>query len=129
MEYIFAWSFQPFNFLSIPIFPHLMPTITERGDYLPRFQGRNYDHPGDHLLDFHKCMLEYDFFHEDVLINMFIFSLEKHACEWCRSLPIASILSLKYFHMDLIHITRRFTWLRSFLKNVVKISNLIFNRQ
>ena len=66
MEAIFSWSFQPFKFSSIPIFPHPIPTITEWGDYLPRFKGSKYDHPSDHLLNFHKCMLEHDFVHEDV---------------------------------------------------------------
>ena len=100
MEAIFAWRFQLFNFLAILGFPHPVPTITNRGDYLPIFKGSKYDHPGDYLLNFHKCMLEYDFVHEDVLINMLRFSLDEHDCEWCPSLPIASIHSLKDFHMD-----------------------------
>jgi hypothetical protein len=43
-------------------------------------------------------MLEHNFVHEDVLIKMFRFSLEEDVLEWCQSLPIASILSLKDFH-------------------------------
>jgi hypothetical protein len=43
-------------------------------------------------------MLEHNFVHEDVLIKMFIFPLEEDACEWCQSLPAASINSLKDFH-------------------------------
>ena len=44
-------------------------------------------------------MLERDLFHEDVLIKMFKFSLEEHVREWCQSLPIAIIHSLKGFHV------------------------------
>ena len=72
-----------------------MLSITEWGDYLPRFKGNKYEHPREHLLNFHKCRLEHDFVHEDALIKMFKFSLEEHACEWCQSLPVASIHSLK----------------------------------
>ena len=32
-------------------------------------------------------------------MRMFIFSLEWHAHEWCRTLPVASIHSLKDFHI------------------------------
>jgi len=49
-------------------------------------------------LDFYECMHRLNIDHKDVLIKMFIFSLEGHAHEWCRTLPIASIHSLKYFH-------------------------------
>ena len=79
MEAILAQRFAPLNFSAIHSFPHPVPTIIEWGDYLPRFRGSKYDHPGDHLLNFHKCMLEHDFVHKDVLIKMFIFSLDEHA--------------------------------------------------
>ena len=100
MEAILAWRFAPFNFSAIPGFPHPVLAITKWGDYLPIFRGSKYDHPSDHLLNFHKCMLEHDFVHEDVLIKMFRFSLDEHVHEWCQSLPAASIHSLKDFHMD-----------------------------
>ena len=67
------------NFSNLLGSPHPVLTIIEWGSYLPRFRGRKYDHPGDHLLNFHKCMLEHDFVHEDVLIKMFRFSLDEHA--------------------------------------------------
>ena len=63
------------------------------------FKGSKHEHPGEHLLNFHECMLEHDFVHEDVLIKMFRFSLEGHAHELCQSLPAASIHSLKGFHV------------------------------
>jgi hypothetical protein len=98
MEAILAKRFPPFNFSAIVGYPHPVPAINEWDDYLPRFRGSKHDHPGEHLLKFHICMLEHGFFHEDVLIKMFKFSLEEDAREWCQSLPAASIHSLKDFH-------------------------------
>ena len=60
-----------------------MPTISEWDDYLLRFRGSKNDHPGEHLFNFHKFMLEHGFVHEDVLIKVFKFSLEEDAHEWC----------------------------------------------
>jgi len=98
MERILAWRFSPFNFSSVPGFPNVVPTINEWGDYFLIFGGRKHDHLGEHLFNFHICMLEHNFFHEDVLIRMFIFSLEEDAHEWCQSLPTTIIHSLKDFH-------------------------------
>jgi hypothetical protein len=98
MEKILAQRFSPFNFSSVPGFPNVVPAINEWDDYLPRFRGSKHDHPGKHLFNFHICMLEHNFVHEDVLIKMFRFSLEEDAREWCQSLPAASIHSLKDFH-------------------------------
>jgi hypothetical protein len=95
---ILAQNFSPFNFSSISGYPHPVPAINEWDDYLPRFRGSKHDHPGEHLLKFHVCMLEHGFFHEDVWIKMFSFSLEEDALGWCLSLPAASIHSLKDFH-------------------------------
>jgi hypothetical protein len=67
-------------------------------DYLSRFRGSKHDDPGKHLLKFHVCMLEHDFFHKDVWIKMFGFSLEEDALDWCLSLPTAIIHPLKDFH-------------------------------
>ena len=75
-----------------------MPDINEWDDYLIRFKGSEHDDLGKHLFNFHRCMLEHEFVHKDVLIKMFKFSLEGDAREWCQSLPAASIHSLKDFH-------------------------------
>ena len=81
MEAIVATRYGFYDFSIIACFPHPVLSITEWSDYLPRFRGNKYEHPREHLLNFHKCMLEHDFVHEDVLIKMFIFSLEEHARE------------------------------------------------
>ena len=36
--------------------------------------------------------------HEDVLLKMFMYSMEGNARQWYRSLPISSISSIKDFH-------------------------------
>jgi hypothetical protein len=103
METIVARRYAFCDFTNIVGFPHPVPTISEWDDYLPRFRGCKDDHPGEHLSNFHKCMLEHNFVHEDVLIKMFRFSLEEHAREWCQSLLAASIHSLKEFHTVFHH--------------------------
>jgi hypothetical protein len=99
MEKILAKRYAFCDFSDIAGFPHPVPTIIEWDDYLPRFRGSKNDHPGEHLFNFHKCMLEHGFVHEDVLIKLFKFSLEENAREWCQSLPAVSIHSLKDFHV------------------------------
>jgi hypothetical protein len=73
MEKILAKRYAFCDFSDIAGFPHPVPTINEWGDYLPRFRGSKYDHPGEHLFNFHECMLEHGFVHEDVLIKLFKF--------------------------------------------------------
>jgi hypothetical protein len=43
-------------------------------------------------------MHQWEIHHEDVLLNMFMFSLEEDAHKWYHSLPLASISSLEQFH-------------------------------
>jgi hypothetical protein len=91
-------KFSPFNFSSIPGYPHPVSVINEWDDYLLRFRGSKHDHHSEHLLKLHVCMLEHGFFHEDVWIKMFCVSLEEDALGWCLYLPTASIHSLKDFN-------------------------------
>jgi hypothetical protein len=51
------------------------------------------------FLEFHEVMHQLGIHHEDVLMKMFMYSLEGEACEWFRSLLPSSISSLKYFHV------------------------------
>ena len=120
MEAIVAVRYAFCDFSNIVGFQHPLLLITEGGDYLPRFRGNKNEHPHEHLLNFHKCMLEHDFVHKDVLINMFIFSLEEHAHEWCQYLPAASIHSLKEFHTVFHHHYQRFYLADFYLKIVVR---------
>jgi hypothetical protein len=43
-------------------------------------------------------MQQLDIHHEDILMKMFMYSLEGDVRQWYRTLPASSISSLKYFH-------------------------------
>jgi hypothetical protein len=73
--------------------------MDEWGDFLSRFREHRDDNPVEHLLEFHELMHWWGIHHEDVLMNMFMFSLEGDARKWYKSLPPASISSLKQFHV------------------------------
>jgi hypothetical protein len=65
---------------------------------LPKFGEYEDDNPGQHLFEFHKLMEELNVHHEDVLMKLFMFSLEKDARLWYKYLPHSSIPSLRCFH-------------------------------
>ena len=93
-----AARFSLFNFLVTPDFPNNVPTMDEWGDFLPIFRGDDHDHLAQHLIEFHQYMNQLGIHHEDVLLKMFMYSLEENARQWYQSLPISSISSIKYFH-------------------------------
>ena len=117
---LLARRFAPLDFSTVPSFPHPVPSIYIWGDHLPRFVEKKEDSPSDHLIIFHQCMIQLDINHEDVLMKMFVFSLEGDAHEWYRSLPPSSIYSLKEFHTIFHHRCERFFSRELFLRVVVK---------
>jgi hypothetical protein len=98
METILAWRFSPFNFSIVPGFPNVVTTMDEWGDFLPAFGEHRDDNPAENLLESHELMQQWGIHHQDVLMKMFMFSLEGYSREWYRSLPPASISSLEWFH-------------------------------
>jgi hypothetical protein len=86
------------DFSKIVGFPNPVPSSDEWEHNLPRFRGEEWEVPAEHLLDFHDFIHRLEIVHEDVQIRLFFFSLEGIACEWCRSLPNASVSSLTDFH-------------------------------
>jgi hypothetical protein len=105
---LLARRFAPLDFSTVPGFPHPVPSIDIWGDHLPRFAEKKEDNPSDHLIRFHQCMIQLDVYHEDVLMKMFVFSLEGDAREWYRSLPPSSISSLNEFHRVFHHRCERY---------------------
>jgi hypothetical protein len=95
---VLAQRFSPLNFSAVPGFPHPVPHMSEWGDFLPIFRERKEDNPAQHLIKFHQCMDQLDLYHEDVLMKMFMHSLDGDACQWYFSLPHSSISSLREFH-------------------------------
>jgi hypothetical protein len=98
MNKIFAKRYAFCDFSKIVGFPNPLPSRDEWENSLPRFRGEDWEVPAEHLLDFHDCIHRLQVAHEDVLIQLFYFSLEGIAHDCYRSLPIASIISLVDFH-------------------------------
>jgi hypothetical protein len=88
MVVILACKFAPFDFYDVPGFANVVPTIDEWGDCLPKFKESKDDHPTKHFLKFHELMHKWNIMHEDVLMKMFMYSLEGDAREWYMSLPL-----------------------------------------
>ena len=105
---LLARRFAPLDFLTIPGFPHPIPSIDIWGDHLPRFAEKKEDNPSDHLIRFHQCMVQLNIHDEDVLMKMFMYLLEGDAHEWYRSLLFSSISSLKKNHTTFHHRCERF---------------------
>jgi hypothetical protein len=82
MEAILAQRFSPLNFSIVPGFPNVFPTIDEWGDLFPIFREHRDDNHVEHLLEFHELMHQWEIHHEDVLMNIFMYSLEGDAHEW-----------------------------------------------
>jgi hypothetical protein len=95
MDIILAKRFSPFDFSIVFGFPNVVSIVDEWGDYLPIFREHKKDHPARHLHEFHELMHQWEIHHEDVLMKMFMFSLDEDAREWYRSLPPASMSSLE----------------------------------
>jgi hypothetical protein len=93
-----AARFSPLDFTNVYGFPNTVPDIKIWEDVLPKFGEYADDNPAQHLFEFHKLMDELNVHHEDVLMKLFMFSLERDARLWYKSLPHSSIPSLKDFH-------------------------------
>jgi len=98
MNKILAKRYDFCDFSKIIGFPNPVPSRDEWEGILPRFRGEYWEIPAEHLLDFHDFIYRLKIVHEDVQIKIFRYSLEGIAYDWYRSLPIASINSLSYFH-------------------------------
>ena len=72
---LFPQRFAPLDFSSVPSFPHPVPDMSEWGDFLPVFKEEKEDNPAKNLLKFLECMDLLDQQHEDVCMNMFMYSL------------------------------------------------------
>jgi hypothetical protein len=94
-----ATRFAPLDFTNVYDFPNTVPSIKVWEYVLPKFGEYADDNPSQHLFEFHKLMDELNIHHEDVLMKLFVFSLEKDARLWYKYLPHSIIPSLKDFHI------------------------------
>jgi hypothetical protein len=99
MDKILSQRYAFCDFSNISGFPNPVPDRSEWEGCLPRFRGENWEMPAEFLLDFHECILKLKVIHEDVLIKLFTYSLDGATRDWCRSLPVACITSLRHFHV------------------------------
>jgi hypothetical protein len=76
-----------------------VPDRIEWEGCLPRFRGENCEMRVEFLLDFHECILKLKFIHEYVLIKLFTYCLDGATHDWCISLSVACITSLRHFHV------------------------------
>jgi hypothetical protein len=72
-----AARFAPLDFTNVYGFPNTVLDIKIWEDVLPKFGRYVDDNPAQHLFEFHKLMDELNVHHEDVLMNLFMFSLER----------------------------------------------------
>jgi hypothetical protein len=79
MDAILAQIFAPFIFSIIPSFFNVVPTIDEWEDCLPKFREDRDDNLADHFLEFNEVMYQLGIHHEDVLMKIFMYSLEGEA--------------------------------------------------
>jgi hypothetical protein len=76
MKAILARGFAPLNCLAIYGYPHPVPQIDEWEDLLPIFYKVENDNPIEHVHEFHVLMQPLDIHHEDILMKMFMYSVE-----------------------------------------------------
>jgi hypothetical protein len=74
-----AARFAPLDFRNFYGFPNNVPDIKIWEDVLPKFGEYEDDHPDQHLFEFHKLMDELKLHHKDVLMKLFMLSLEGDA--------------------------------------------------
>jgi hypothetical protein len=121
MEKILAQRYDFCDFSSIVGFPNPEPSRDEWESSLPKFRKEEWDVAAEHLLDCHDFIHQLYIVHEDVHIKIFRYSLEGIYCDWCRSLPIASISSLTGFHAAFNSFCKDYFQLSIFMKTVVMI--------
>ena len=82
-----AWivaRFAPLDFANVYGFPSTVLDIKVWEDILPKFGEYADDNRAQHLFEFHKLMDELNIHHEDVLMKLFMFSLERDARLWYK---------------------------------------------
>ena len=79
MEAIVAARFSPYKFAYTPGFPNTVLFIDVCGDDLLWFREKDEDNPAHYVIKFHQYMDQLSIHHEDILMKMFMYSLEGYA--------------------------------------------------
>jgi hypothetical protein len=69
--------------------PHALPKKYQK--WLPKFQGNNVISAQTHVRAFEDILTEKEVEHEDVVMKLFILSLEEDARVWFRNLDDAGV--------------------------------------
>jgi hypothetical protein len=83
-------AFDPLSFVAFPNYPHDLP-VHKWLKCRPLFVGRLGESVEDHLAKFLQAVGDFDVEHEDVVMRMFVSTLEGEVRAWYKSLPDASI--------------------------------------
>jgi hypothetical protein len=84
------YSFDPLSFVAFPNYPHDLPT-RKWIKRIPLFPWRLGESIEKHFAKFLQVVGDFDVEHEDVMMRMFVSTLEGEARSWHKSLPDASI--------------------------------------
>jgi hypothetical protein len=83
-------AFDPLSFVAFPDYPHDLPAHKWL-KHIPLFSGRLGGSVEDHLAKFLQVVGDFNVEHEDVVMRMFVSTLEWEARAWYKSFPDASI--------------------------------------
>lgn len=98
-----AKKFAPFYFSSIVGYPNHVPLVHQWNTYFLRFSGAIDRRLDQHLKYFHESMKQQGIFLEYVQMKIFMYSSDKDAIVWYRTITHGSISSLKRFHIAFNH--------------------------
>jgi hypothetical protein len=91
------FAFDPLSFAAFPDYPHDLPAHKWL-KRIPLFSGRLGESVEDHLAKFLQVVGDFNVEHEDVVMRMFVSTLEWEAQAWYKSLSDASIDGWDPFH-------------------------------
>jgi hypothetical protein len=84
-------AFDPLSFVAFPDYPQDLPT-RKWLKRIPLFAGRLGESVNDHLDKFLQVVWEFNVEHEDVVMRMFVSTLEREARAWYKPLHDASLM-------------------------------------
>jgi hypothetical protein len=114
-------SLQSLGHHNISRSPHAMPNKYHK--WFPRFQGNNVVLAQTHVRDFENILIEKEVEHEDVVMELFVLSLEEDARVWLRNLNDASIKTWDAFKALFLEQweVKKMAWLNPISRSLMKV--------
>jgi len=91
--------YAPLNFNNIPNYPHDMPT-SEYKEVLPKFSSNMAISVEDHLTQFGTIVENMEIEYEDIVMKMFVQTLEGDVRAWYKSLGVGTVGGWEAFKMQ-----------------------------